>query len=81
MIPSTTRLLRGRGSPWRRLIQETRYEGAQTRKQLEIDLRSVRPVKQNIFEAIANLAFGFTLIWWGGRMLTAVERLSISPTP
>jgi hypothetical protein len=81
MLPSTSRLLRGRGSPWRRLIQETRYESAQTRKQLEIDLRSVRPVVPFFFEAIVNLAFGITLIWWGGRMLTAVDRLSISPTP
>jgi hypothetical protein len=77
MLPTTTRLLRGRGSQWRRIIQETRYQGAETRKQLDFDLRSVRPVPPNLFDAILGCAFGVSAIYWAHSVTAALEKLNI----
>jgi hypothetical protein len=81
MLPSTTRLLRGRGSPWRRLIAETRYQGAQTRKQIEFDLRGIRPVPLNIFDAVFSVVVGASTIWWACSVSNSLRELKSVKAP
>jgi hypothetical protein len=59
------------------LIAEIRHEGAQTRRQIDFDLRSVRPVPLNIFDAVFSVFVGASAIWWAFSVSNSLKKLNI----